>query len=210
MTARDDILARLYASAREEPLPPAWETRRTLDDMPATFTQALTSVHGEVHQTQSLDEAINRLGTLLMQLDAKSIAMNPIPPLDRLDLPARWPNFAWYVAGQTAGSLRTFCQTADVGLSGAAAALAATGSVVIHSGPAQSRAVTLLPPVHIALVSTACLTADLFTWTAAQGGSTMPANVTLVSGPSKSADIEQTLTVGVHGPKRFIALLYKA
>jgi L-lactate dehydrogenase complex protein LldG len=66
---------------------------------------------------------------------------------------------------------------------------------------------TLLPPVHIALVPESRLTADLFTWTAARQGP-LPANVTLVSGPSKTADIEQTMAIGVHGPKRFIVVLY--
>jgi L-lactate dehydrogenase complex protein LldG len=65
---------------------------------------------------------------------------------------------------------------------------------------------TLLPPIHIALVSSGQLTADLFTWTAARRGR-LPANVVLISGPSKSADIERTLAVGVHGPKRLIVVL---
>jgi L-lactate dehydrogenase complex protein LldG len=109
--------------------------------------------------------------------------------------------------GQTPGDLKAVCAAADVGISGADAALAETGSVVISSGPGRSRLATLLPPVHVALVSTTLLTSDLFTWTAARQGD-LPANVVLVSGPSKTADIEQVLAIGVHGPKRFIVVLY--
>jgi L-lactate dehydrogenase complex protein LldG len=49
---------------------------------------------------------------------------------------------------------------------------------------------------------------DIFTW-AASCQEPLPAAITLISGPSKTGDIEQTLTTGVHGPKRFIAILFE-
>lgn len=67
--------------------------------------------------------------------------------------------------------------------------------------------VSLLPPIHIALVPTSKLTADIFTWAATRQGD-LPANTVFISGPSKTADIEMTLVKGVHGPKRFIVILY--
>ncbi|MEZ4767250.1 MAG: LUD domain-containing protein [Caldilineales bacterium] len=79
--------------------------------------------------------------------------------------------------------------------------------MLVTSGPGRSRLVPLLPPVHIALAPTSRLTSDLFTWTAQRGGD-VPSNLTLITGPSKTADIEQTLAIGVHGPKRFIVILY--
>ena len=103
--------------------------------------------------------------------------------------------------------MREFCARADVGLSGVEGALAETGSLIVHSGPGKSRLATLLPPVHVALVPVSCLMPDIFTWTAARNGK-MPANLTLISGPSKSADIEFTLALGVHGPGRLVAVLY--
>ena len=98
-------------------------------------------------------------------------------------------------------------------MSGVDAALAETGTVVVSSGPGRSRLTTLLPPVHLALAPTSSLTNDIFTlvktstWRAARGGE-MPAAMTLISGPSKTADIEQTMAIGVDGPKRFIVVLY--
>ncbi|MGB4871273.1 MAG: LUD domain-containing protein, partial [Candidatus Promineifilaceae bacterium] len=86
--------------------------------------------------------------------------------------------------------------------------LAETGSVILSSGPAQSRMATLLPPIHIVLLPTSRLTSDIFTWTQARQ-ETIPANITLISGPSKTADIEQTMAVGVHGPKRFVVIVYE-
>ena len=66
---------------------------------------------------------------------------------------------------------------------------------------------TLLPTVHVALVSESKLTTDLHTWTAGRVAD-MATNVTVISGPSKTADIEFTLTLGAHGPKRLVVILY--
>ncbi len=104
-------------------------------------------------------------------------------------------------------SWQAVCAQADVGVSGADAALAETGTVILRSGSGRSRLVTLLPPIHLALVPVKCLQPDLFTWIADREGP-LPAGLTLVSGPSKTGDIEQTLAIGVHGPKRFIVVLY--
>lgn len=209
MNTRDKILARLRANERPEPHPPAWTSRRNFPDLAERFTTSLTAVAGEVIRAGNLSEALTQVETILNDLQAKRVVANHVPPLSEIDLPHRWPGFDWHIVGQIPGDLKAICAAADVGLSGADAALAETGSVVISSGPRRSRLATLLPPVHVALVSTAQLTSDLFTWTAARRGE-LPANVVLVSGPSKTADIEQVLAIGVHGPKRFIVVLYEA
>lgn len=207
MSARDDILGRLRAASRSEAHPPAWRSLRRFDDLAGRFETSLVKAHGEALRAADPDEALDKLDRLLKELDAERVVVNDEPPLSGLDLAARWPGIEWRVVGRTGGDLRAFCAAADVGLSGASAALAETGSLVVESGPGRSRLATLLPPVHIALVSTACLTADLFSWAETRRGD-VPACLTLISGPSKTADIEQTLTIGAHGPVRFIAILY--
>lgn len=207
--ARDTIVRRLRLQARGEvEQPPAWKTLNTFNDLAARFTKSLTAVHGEVHHADSLDAALNQLGDLLHDLSAARVVVNDETPLVDSDLYARKTGLAWHVVGKSSGDLRDFCAMADVGVSGVDAALAETGTVVITSGPGKSRLATLLPPVHIALVGTSQITTDIFTWTAARGGN-LPANLTLISGPSKTGDIEQVLAVGVHGPKRFIVILYE-
>ncbi len=207
MNARSEILGRLRRAERPEAHWPAWRSRRHFDDLAARFEQSLTAVHGEVLRAADLDGALACVDGLLADLHAGSVVVNDEPPLDALDLAARWPSLRCHVVGKPPGDLRAFCAAADVGLSGASAALAETGSVVIRSGPGQSRLATLLPPVHVALVPTACLTADLFTWVASLSGP-LPAALTFVSGPSKTADIEQTMAIGVHGPGRLVVVLY--
>jgi L-lactate utilization protein LutC len=208
MTAREDILGRLKDKARPEPPPAAWRSRRQYTDLAGSFIEALTGAEGEVLRAENLEQALEQLGWLLEDLQARRVVVNDEAPLSDIDLSSRWPALDWHIAARTPGDLCEFCAAADVGLSGANAALAETGSVIIESGAGRSRLSTLLPPVHIALVSTSLLTADILTWAAARQGASLPASLTLISGPSKTADIEQTLSIGVHGPKRLIVLLY--
>lgn len=207
MDAREEILNRLRGKVRAEAAPPAWRSRRRFDDLADRFEAALTAAHGQVLRAGSLAEALAQVDTVLAELGAQKVVANAEPPLADLDLPGRWPDIQWHRVGKSQGRLRDFCASADVGLSSADAALAETGTIVVSSGPGRSRLATLLPPVHLALVPAARLTTDIFTWTAARQGH-LPANVVLISGPSKTADIEQTMAIGVHGPKRFIVVLY--
>jgi L-lactate dehydrogenase complex protein LldG len=85
------------------------------------------------------------------------------------------------------------------GVSRAAYALADTGSVVLAASSDEPRAASLLPYVHVTLVSEDVIVAGLEELFAAVG-SDLPSSLAIVTGPSRSADIEQKLTVGVHGP----------
>ena len=207
MSVREEILNRLLRQRRPGTLPDAWRSQRQFPDLTTRFTESLTAVKGEVRRAGSLELALGEVDTILREVEAGAVVANDEPPLNAVALTQRWPDYEWHIVGQTAGNLRQFCARADVGLSGAKAALAETGSIIVSSGPGKSRLATLLPPVHVALVPVTHLTPDIFTWTAARSEQ-MPANVTLVSGPSKSADIEMTLALGVHGPKRLIVVLY--
>ncbi len=207
-TAREDILNALRGRVRRSESPPApWQSRQHFDDPIARFADTLTSLYGEVIRATNADDALNRLGNVLTNLGATRVAVNDEPPLAGVDLAARWPDITWHIVGRTEGDLKSFCADADAGVTGAIAALAETGSIVVSSGPGRSRLVSLLPPVHIALVPVSCLTTDLLTWAAARAGE-WPANVVAITGPSRTADIEQTTALGMHGPKRVIAILY--
>jgi L-lactate dehydrogenase complex protein LldG len=88
-----------------------------------------------------------------------------------------------------------------VGVTGAAGAIAESGTIAVLAGPGRARSASLLPPVHVAIVPVSRLYADLPSFLAshpdvAEQGS----NLVLITGPSRTADIEMTLTRGVHGP----------
>ncbi len=96
-------------------------------------------------------------------------------------------------------------ETARVGLTGADAALAGTGSLLLVTGPGKPRQVSLLPPVHVAAITTGQIVPDLDTWIAAQRESgfqrirSASASV-VISGPSRTGDIANIPVRGVHGP----------
>jgi L-lactate dehydrogenase complex protein LldG len=86
----------------------------------------------------------------------------------------------------------------DLGVTGVDMALPETGTLALRASPKCPRAVSLLPRVHLALVRPASLRADLAT--ALREMRSDPYTV-FVSGPSRTADIELTVTIGVHGPQ---------
>ena len=207
MNSRQNILNRLNNHKRDVSQPQPWQSQRKYEDLAAQFTAALRKAKGEVHRAESLEAAMIIVSAVLEDIEAKSAVFNDQSPLNTLGLSNRWPTIDWEMAGQSEEVFRQFCATADVGLTSVDAALAETGTAVVSSGPGCSRLTALLPPVHLALIATSQLTADLFTWTAKRHAPP-PAAMTLISGPSKTADIEQTMAIGVHGPKRFIVILY--
>ena len=106
------------------------------------------------------------------------------------------------------GSGRPEQAEAEVGLTGCDAAIAETGSLALLSGPGQSRAVSLLPPLHVAVVRPTDLWFSMGEFLSAQTGRLAGAACcTFITGPSRTADIELTLTLGVHGPGRVVVVI---
>jgi hypothetical protein len=97
---------------------------------------------------------------------------------------------------------------ADVGVTACHGAIAETGSLALISGPGCSRTVSLLPPWHIALVRHDDLFATMADFFEARHEAmAASANCTFVTGPSRTADIELSLTIGVHGPGKVSVIL---
>ncbi len=97
------------------------------------------------------------------------------------------------------------------GLTGAIAGLADTGSIVVASGRGRPRLASLLPPVHVALLPVRRLYPTMAAWLAGGGDQIVrqSANLVVVTGPSRTADIELTIALGVHGPKEIHVILYQ-
>ena len=96
-------------------------------------------------------------------------------------------------------------EPAQVGLTGVDYAIAATGTLVVSTGAGRSRTATVLPPAYIAVVTADQLIPRLENWVAIQrqnGHSDFwnKANICLISGPSRTGDIEKKLVLGMHGP----------
>lgn len=92
------------------------------------------------------------------------------------------------------------------GVSQAEYGLADTGSVVLAAGPDEPRSRHLLPEVHVSLLAEERILPGLAELFRAVGGD-LPSALAIVTGPSRSADIEQRLVVGVHGPREVHVVL---
>ena len=92
-----------------------------------------------------------------------------------------------------------------VGLTGAIAAAAETGSLALPGGSGRSLTASLLPEVHIVVLHQENVLAGLDELLSLPEMTNSAASV-LVSGPSRTADIEMTLTIGVHGPGELVVL----
>jgi L-lactate dehydrogenase complex protein LldG len=104
--------------------------------------------------------------------------------------------------GETRDAALVSLDGASAGITGALALLADTGSLVVTSGSGRPRLASLLPPVHVALVSASQLVPSLGALLSHSPRLPLEAaNVVAITGPSRTADIEMTLTRGVHGPK---------
>jgi len=91
---------------------------------------------------------------------------------------------------------------AIVGITGAVAGVAAIGSVGVACGPGAPRATSVVPPAHICLVRAADVVDSLSDALAVVAAAGLPSNLVWVTGPSRTGDLEMTITMGVHGPKR--------
>lgn len=95
--------------------------------------------------------------------------------------------------------------SARVGITGADAALATTGSIIVPTGPGKPRSASLLAPIHIAVIRESQIVADLESWFEKQRAVGLDdfrtsANTVIITGGSRTADIGQELIQGAHGP----------
>lgn len=180
-----------------------------VEEMATLFQAACEAVGGAVHHIQD----VQALATFVAALcDAEG--RRTVLAWDEAQMPLAGLTHAMAAAGLTLvdstvppdGPARVDAlarlDTAAVGVTGALALLADTGSVVVAAGPGRPRLASLLPPVHVALVTRAMLVPSLGALFAREP--LLPrhaANLVAITGPSRTADIEMTLTRGVHGPK---------
>ena len=114
--------------------------------------------------------------------------------------------------GDVAASLRATHAGAEIGLTGADLSVAETGSLVLFSGVGKPRSTSLLPPYHVAVFGKASLVETLeqagviFEALHADPQLGIGGSISFITGPSRTADIELTLTRGVHGPKEVHAI----
>jgi L-lactate dehydrogenase complex protein LldG len=109
--------------------------------------------------------------------------------------------------------VKTDLSDCDVSITGCESLVARTGSIVMSSAQASGRSVSVYAPIHICIAYTSQLVYDLKDALQAakdKYGNNLPSMITFATGPSRTADIEKTLVVGVHGPKEVYVFLVEA
>lgn len=214
--ARARILSRLRAAPPSvAPDRPGWQPPRFGDQRLAKFRAMLESWRAEVHDTTAAgwpETLAEILGAKLAGKNSRTVVYAPDTATGktladawagRADAPALVP-----YTEPVESFKSVLVQQADVGITGTVAGIAETGTVVLWPGADEPRLMSLLPPVHVAVVAASSVRDTMADVVAEQGWKDrMPTNVVLVSGPSKTADIEQTLAFGVHGPKELVVLV---
>jgi len=179
------------------------------------FEQALLALTGHVHHAASAGEAADVIAAVVAEHGAKTFLswdggeLGCDGLLDALAARAltRVTYDLAFDATQRAAEVPGLGEVV-LGLTGSDGALADAGAIVLASGPGRGRLASLLPPVHVALVSASRIHGTLPDLLAARPDLVgRGANLVVIAGPSRTADIEMTLTHGVHGPKHLHVIL---
>ncbi|WP_339203647.1 LUD domain-containing protein [Paenibacillus sp. FSL K6-3182] len=175
------------------------------------FTDNFLSVGGHVARLPSMDDVKSFIVSKAEEMSAKYIIRQNQPELDELDLEGALKGSQVSVWNTDAEQhWRARAAEADFGIVIADHAVAYTGSVTVLSAPNKGRSVSLLPTVLIIIIPIERLKTRLgevlVTFDEA-GREQLPAGIHFITGPSRSSDIENDLTIGVHGPGIVYALL---
>lgn len=172
------------------------------ENLPARFADRAKSLGMKVHHTKA-----SELGALLCDIlkkhNCQQAALSIAHPPLLKQITNILTDFGTEAIDPASDSWHDQQFVVDVGITDVEAAVAETGSIIISSGPNLSRGSYLAPPVHIALIRTSQILADLIDYFDGSNLETSQPNrsaTVLISGPSKTADIEGILITGVHGP----------
>lgn len=217
MSARDRILAKLKATAPEStgdlPDVGGWyadhRTQESTADKAKRFRHFIELAHAEVYSVsrggwlQKLYEVLSakQIDKLLVAPGTVhgARAQSDLPPLGIACPGYDTPIENWKPA--------MFNDT-PAGFTAARGAIAETGTLILWPNADEPRLMSLVPPVHIVLLDAANIYNTFHEAMQTEGWKDgLPTNSLLISGPSKTADIQQTLAYGAHGPKELVVLM---
>lgn len=217
MSGRDNILSKLRAalagSTDTAPMPPvqAYYAALPTSELSAKVSQMATLLeasHAEVivssaaawpaQVAQRLRElGVRRLALTRATPEARQLADGLVGQVELVDFDR--PIDGWK---------QELFNTVDAGFTVADCAIAATGTLVLKSSPDLPRSLSLVPPLHVALVRAETIHAHMYAAASREDWANgMPTNLVMVSGPSKTSDIQQTLAYGAHGPKQMLVVI---
>jgi L-lactate dehydrogenase complex protein LldG len=175
------------------------------------FCQELAAAGGKGFVAANADAVMDIIRNILQTHNARKILLSRGGVIARLSLPAQLKALgmdAKTLDDLQANPWQNFF-AADVGITNVHRLIAETGTVVLATKPDEPRSASLLPPVHIALAERSQLLPDLFDLfdLFSPTSNLPPSCLSLITGPSKTGDIELKLVTGVHGPGEIHVIL---
>ena len=217
--SRERIFARLAAGSQQasvpivkpDPIPAKTYNRAEKIEKLKTLMEAMRT---EVHVTDA-QNWIYKLEEILKTRELKSLGYPPESALGET-LQSHWekdtgglPQLIPYEKKIEDFKDRLF--TIDAGITTTAGAIADPGALILWPSEKEPRLMSLVPSIHIAVLEADKIFSSFLEAMQEEKWSTkMPTNVVLISGPSKTADIEMTLAFGVHGPRELIVLILES
>jgi len=214
-TDRDRILQRLRRAAGAAPDVPETACLPIATYDHAQRLERLTTLMGAMRtqiEVAGTHNWIDRLQAILEGRNLKHLLYSPETAIGR-ELEGTWPSDRQTLPTLTTwtGPIEDFKDELfqiDAAITSTIGAIAETGAIVLWPDENEPRLMSLVPPVHIAVLeadkiyNSFCEIIQAENWP-----DRMPTNALLISGPSKTADIEMTLAFGVHGPRELIVLI---
>jgi L-lactate dehydrogenase complex protein LldG len=163
-----------------------------------TFKTRAEAVSAEVHRVATRKEALDFIVSLLRAENGPAVwvAGSLLNGVDRRRLTEQAPGLTFDVSRDSA-------EASKVGISQMEWAIANTGTLVTDAAPFERRLASALPLIHVAVVPTDAIQPDMPA-ALARIHPRQSGYISMITGPSRTADIERVLTIGVHGPSRLV------
>lgn len=217
-SAREEILSRLkkapFIKAPDRPeMPPSKESAMDLEELVQLFTSSLEEQTGVVYRVGSMDEVTTKLTEILNEEGFKKVMASNDDVINSLNLVEWGGSIGVEVLTPDMFKERNDFKKAvfdevEIGITGCDFAVAETGTLVMIHNANQARLVSLAPAVHLAIVPLDRMVPVYERAIEnAFAGDNRPPQVSFISGPSMTADIQATMFKGMHGPRRVIVIL---
>lgn len=219
MNSRNEILKRLgkIKYRHESSQSAEWQDNTLYSNYPhhaedlfPVFKKQLEDLSGEVYFVNDLDHFKSLFLENIKDVNASLCKAHKSPLIDKIKgIDPELSNYFDYIDDKDIDNIQY--SKYDIGISCADALIARTGSILLRSLSAGGRRLSVLPPTHIVIAETKQLVPSLDqALIELQKTQDNYSYATIISGPSRTADIEKQLVLGAHGPKRLIVFVIKS
>ena len=192
------------------------------DQLMDQMSSAAETIGWKVHHASNTEVAASIVAGICKDNNAKNVLRSAHEVLDQIVVDAAISNIGASVevtehqgdySQIDVENTKIKAFAADIGITGVDYAIAETGSIVLHPRSGLSRLVSLAPPIHIAVLRPAEVIASLDELFALERSNfindQLEGSMNIISGPSKTADIEGTTVTGIHGPLEVHLVIFK-